>query len=229
MKATILTVLLAGSTVAGHTCMAQIQSVIRPVSNTTATIKTSEVLAMPARTTAHSAALPAPSGTFGKGTTIINLGLGLGFGYGYPFSSLKSTPAVSLSLDRGVVEGVGPGVIGIGGLLGYKGYHYAYPGTSYKASWNNLIVLVRGTYHYDLLHEPRLDTYAGVSLGARFEQYKDTYYDNVAGSSTNSYGGTHLEAGIFIGGRYFLTDHLGAFAELGYDMSYLKLGLSGRF
>ena len=38
-----------------------------------------------------------------------------------------------------------------------------------------------------------------------------------------------IEGGIFLGGRYLFTDKIGAFAELGYDMSYLKLGLTGKF
>ncbi|RSK37171.1 hypothetical protein [Hymenobacter metallilatus] len=175
---------------------------------------------------------PAASGAlFQKGTTMVNLGVGLGLGYGYGFGSgLKATPAVSLSLEKGIIEGIGPGVIGIGGLIGYKGYHYDYPGTDYKARWNNIIVLVRGTYHYDLLQNSKLDTYAGVSLGARIESYKDTYYSEyLGGRYDNSYGGARVEGGIFIGGRYFLTDNIGAFAEAGYDMSYLKLGVTARF
>ncbi|AHJ99318.1 hypothetical protein Hsw_3723 [Hymenobacter swuensis DY53] len=170
-------------------------------------------------------------GLFRKGTTMVNLGIGLGLGYGYGFGgSLKSTPAASLSLEKGILDGIGPGVIGIGGLIGYKGYHYDYPGTDYKAQWNNVIMLVRGTYHYDLLQNNKLDTYAGVSLGVRIERYKDTYYsDALGGRYDNSYGGANAEAGIFIGARYFLTDNIGGFAEAGYDMSYLKLGLTARF
>ncbi|RSK51067.1 hypothetical protein EI291_01765 [Hymenobacter rigui] len=180
---------------------------------------------------AKSASQATGNALFQKGTTMVNLGIGLGLGYGYGFGgSLKATPAVSLSLEKGILEGIGPGVIGIGGLIGYKGYHYDYPGTDYKARWNNVIVLVRGTYHYDLLQNNKLDTYAGVSVGTRIESYKDTYYSEyLGGRYDNSYGGARVEAGIFIGGRYFLTDNIGAFAEAGYDMSYLKLGLTARF
>lgn len=161
---------------------------------------------------------------------MVNAGIGLGVGYGYGFGgALKASPAVSLSLEKGIIEGVGPGVIGVGGLVGYKGYHYDYAGTDYKAKWNNIIVLVRGTYHYDLLQNNKLDTYAGVSLGVRVERYKNTYSDVLGGNYDSSYGGATAEGGIFLGARYFLTDNLGAFAEAGYDMSYLKLGLTARF
>ncbi|QDA60620.1 hypothetical protein [Hymenobacter jejuensis] len=166
---------------------------------------------------------------FRKGTTMVNLGVGLGLGYGYYGGSLKSTPAISVSAERGLLEGIGPGTIGVGGLIGYKGYHYDYPGTSYKATWSNIIVAARGTYHYNFTTNPKLDTYAGVTLGMRLEHYKDTYYNDVLNSRNNSYGGAYLTSGIFVGGRYFFTDNIGGFAELGYDMSYLKLGLTAKF
>ena len=128
------------------------------------------------------------------------------------------------------MEGIGPGVIGIGGLLGYKSYHYDYAGTSDKARWTSIIVLARGTYHYDLLEVSKLDTYAGVSLGFRIESFNNPQDDEALKQRYNeSYGGVRFERGIFLGARYFVTDGIGAFAEAGYDMTYLKLGLTASF
>ncbi|UOQ72629.1 hypothetical protein [Hymenobacter cellulosilyticus] len=112
---------------------------------------------------------PAPSATksadqtaagelFRKGTTMANLGVGLGLGYGY-YGTFKSSPALSLSVEHGVLDGIGPGTIGVGGLVGYKSYHYDYPSTNYKATWTNIIVAARGTYHYNIFQNPKLDTY----------------------------------------------------------------------
>ncbi|RAK68379.1 hypothetical protein DLM85_10180 [Hymenobacter edaphi] len=160
---------------------------------------------------------------FGVGSTAANLGVGFGLGYGYGlFSGVRATPALSVSVERGILDNVGPGVIGIGGLVGYKSYSWNSGG--YKASWKNFIVAARGTYHYNILENPKLDTYAGLSLGVRVESYS-TNYDIY----NNNYGGVALMSGVFLGGRYMLTDNLGAFGELGYDMSYLKLGLTARF
>ena len=33
---------------------------------------------------------------------------------------------------------------------------------------------------------------------------------------------------IFVGGRYYLLSNLGVFAELGYDQTYLKVGITGK-
>lgn len=162
----------------------------------------------------------------------MNLGLGLGIGYGYGYSGLggntHSSPAISLSVEKGVLEGIGPGVISVGGLIGYKSYSYKWDilGDDYKSTWNNMYIAARGAYHYNFTDNPKVDTYAGVSLAARIMRYSTNYSDNSFGNYANS---TSLEGGIFLGGRYLLTDKLGAFAELGYDMSYLKLGLTSKF
>jgi hypothetical protein len=128
-----------------------------------------------------------------------------------------------------MVEGLGPGVIGVGGMIGYKGYSYQYPNTDRKSRWNTLMVLARGTYHYDLFHHPAIDTYLGVSVGMRIEMHNEKYDGAQLHDPDNPYGGVHLETGVFAGARYFLTKNIGAFGELGYDMTYLKLGLTGRF
>lgn len=176
------------------------------------------------------AAQQAPS--FSKGTIGVNLGLGLGNGYGYGYAlggSTQSSPAISLSVEKGLVEGIGPGVISVGGLIGYKSESYKWDdrlGKDYKATWSNIYIAARGAYHYNFTDSPKVDTYAGVSLAARIMKYSDNYIDTSIGNYNNT---TSLDVGVFLGGRYLLTDKLGAFAELGYDMSYLKLGLTTKF
>lgn len=177
--------------------------------------------AKPSKSTTTSSA----NETFGKGSTAANLGIGFGLGYSYGFfTTTHSIPALSLSVERGVTDQVGPGVIGVGGLVGFRSY--SWKSGSYKGSWNNYLVAVRGTYHYNLFEVPKLDTYAGLSVGVRVESYSDNWSDNYYSSS---YGGTYLTSGIFLGARYMFTDKLGAFGELGYDMSLLKVGVTAKF
>ncbi|RYU78845.1 hypothetical protein [Hymenobacter persicinus] len=182
--------------------------------------------------TASPSPTPAEGGElFRQGTLMANLGLGLGTGLGYGsfYGTLSSGPALSLSVERGVAEGIGPGTIGIGGLVGYKSYYYKYPGTSYKSTWRNALVAVRGTYHYNILAQPNLDTYAGASLGVRLQRHQDTYFDSAPELKDYPAGSARFTTGVFVGARYFLTDKLGAFTEIGFDMNYLKLGLTARF
>ncbi|MDO7877770.1 hypothetical protein Q5H93_23745 [Hymenobacter sp. ASUV-10] len=159
-------------------------------------------------------------GPFGEGTNVLNLGIGFGAVYSYA-GTVDASPAFSASFEHGFKQ-VGPGVIGIGGLVGYQstssdlGY-----GTKFKSS--DLAIAVRGAYHYPVTDA--FDAYAGLGLGFRSISYE------VEGSSSliavADYKGFY--SGYFIGGRYFFTDKIGAFGELGYDQALLKVGLSVKF
>ena len=81
---------------------------------------------------------------FKKGTTAVNAGIGLGTALG---GLGKARPAVSASVDRGMWDVGGPGVVSVGGYLGNTGYKYSDGG--YDAKWNYFIVGARGAYHYN--------------------------------------------------------------------------------
>lgn len=243
----------ASSTAARTTTAKPASTAAKPASSATSktatTAKPASSATKPAATTAKPAAKPAavveeeaspakPSTTksaaqsqasggneFGVGSMAANLGVGLGIGYGYGvLGGVSSTPALNLSVERGIIDNVGPGVISVGGLVGFKRTSWNYSG--YRSSWNNFFVAARGAYHYNFLENPKVDTYAGLSVGVRVESFT-TNYDLLR--DNYNYGRVAITSGIFVGGRYMFTDNLGAFGELGYDMSYLKLGLTARF
>jgi hypothetical protein len=164
--------------------------------------------------------------SFGKGSNALNLGIGFGLGYNYGYGSRNTTqtPAMSLSYMHGVAT-AGPGTISVGGVLGYKSI--TWKDGDDKATWRNIYVGARGAFHYGF-HNPKLDTYAGLGLGVRVVSYTDNI-DYVGINTRNTASESQAELSSFIGARYFFTDKIGAFTEMGYDMSYLKLGLSARF
>jgi hypothetical protein len=155
---------------------------------------------------------------FKTGTTAINVGAALGwYGYGYSATSL---PAFSLSLEKGFkdIENVGP--LSLGGIVGFK--HASYKGVyAYDWTWNDIIVAARGAIHYDLFKEPKVDTYGGVALGVRIQSEHYTILDEKAHSN-------HVSPllALYVGGRYYFTDNIAAFGELGYGLGYLTLGLT---
>jgi hypothetical protein len=149
----------------------------------------------------------------------VNLGIGFGLSDGLIGTNASSLPALSVSYTRGVAQ-VGPGTISVGGLVGYKSYTWSYGGD--KAVWRHVFVGARGAYHYNF-NNPKLDTYAGVGLGVRRTSY------SASQSSGSLADGSQVELNGFVGARYFFTNTLGAFSELGYDMSLLKVGVSARF
>ena len=180
-----------------------------------------------APTAAAAPAAGSAAGAFAVGDNALNLGIGLGnrYGYGTGFfgGSSSVSPALSVSYERGIMP-LGPGVLGLGGFVGYQGASYDFGGGD-KMKFTDLIVTLRGTFHYPVA--PAFDAYGGVGLGLRHAGVSfegNSFYGALAGASANEFA-----AGLFVGGRYFFTPAIGAFAELGYDQTYLKLGLAAKF
>jgi hypothetical protein len=172
---------------------------------------------------------------FEKGTNVISAGVGLGGHFG-SFSYGSQTPGFSLQYERGVWDIGGPGVISLGGYVGTKGYKYSgdYGGYHFSQKWNYTIIGLRSAYHYNGINNGKFDVYGGLMLSYNILSYK--YSDNFTNNgnyygvngSTGSYGST-VGLTAYVGGRYLFTDHIGAFAELGYGVSILNLGLAVKF
>lgn len=157
---------------------------------------------------------------FQEGTTMGNLGIGLGTGLG---GLGKARPAISLSVDHGAWAIGGPGVISIGGYIGNTGYKYTSGG--YTAKWNYFIIGARGAYHYNGFEVPELDVYGGVMLGYNIASYSSSG----SGADYSGNYGSGLGFSGFVGGRWLFAEKLGAFAELGFGVSNLTLGLTYKF
>lgn len=158
---------------------------------------------------------------FKKGTTAVNAGIGLGTALG---GLGKARPAVSASVDRGMWDVGGPGVVSVGGYLGNTGYKYSDGG--YDAKWNYFIVGARGAYHYNGFSSlSKLDVYGGVMLGYNIVSYTA---DGDEISTGNSYGSGVGFSG-FVGGRWLFSENVGAYAELGYGVSVLNVGVTFLF
>ena len=166
---------------------------------------------------------------FDKGSTTLGLCVGVGIDYDY-YGTAVQLPAFGLVYDQGIIANVGPGTIGVGGLLAFKTAHYNYSYGGYKATWSNYIVGVRGTYHLTLLKDKnnKFDPYAGVLLGVRIFRYNDTYYNTWTYNPYN-YGGAYFTKGVFVGAKYNFSKNFGAFAEVGYDISNARIGLNLNF
>ncbi|SFS89552.1 hypothetical protein [Sphingobacterium wenxiniae] len=166
-------------------------------------------------------AVAAHAQPFQKGTTTANVGIGLGTALG---GLGKARPAISASLDHGLWEVGGPGVISMGGYIGNTGYKYTDAG--YTAKWNYIIAGVRGAYHYNgFTSVPNLDVYGGAMLGYNIVKYSS---DGSDVNMSNTYGSGVGFSG-FLGGRWFFSQNIGGYAELGYGVSVLNVGITFKF
>lgn len=182
---------------------------------------------MPAPAPAASASAAPATGAFGVGTNALNIGIGLGshYGYGTGFfgGSSSVSPALSVSYERGILP-LGPGVLGVGAFVGYQGASYDLGGGD-KWKYTDVIVTLRGTFHYPV--SEKLDAYGGLGLGLRHAGA--SFEGNSLYGTLGKVSANEPAPGLFVGGRYFFTPGLGAFAELGYDQTYLKVGLAAKF
>ncbi len=167
---------------------------------------------------------------FDKGSNTIGISIGLGRPYDYDFLA----PAFAVSFDHGFFGHVGPGTIGIGGIVGLK-MSYDRLG-EFDRSLTSIIICARGAYHLTILKDKnnKFDPYAGICLGLRINHYSDPYYDNYYGAHhsypySNSHHGADPIIGPFVGAKYNFTPYFGAFVEVAYDFSNLRGGLNFNF
>jgi hypothetical protein len=143
---------------------------------------------------------------FGKGDGLLNVGIGL--------SGYTSRMPIGASYEWGFADDISAGI-----QIDHIGRaNYAYSVTYFGA---------RGSYHFNRilsLNEEKLDLYAGVGLGYRSLGWGDGY--NRYNYNYNS----GLFFNYFIGGKYYFTEKIGAFVELGYTgISSSRIGLSVKF
>ncbi len=173
-------------------------------------------------------ALAVNAQTVKEGDILLNAGLGLGT---YDTDNL-SFPALAVSADYMLKDNLfdNKSSLSVGAYTGFYRQSWDYTSTisvgtppvpqvvtsSYSA--NSFIIGARSSVHYRFVD--KLDTYAGLMLA----------YRNTSVSANGSSASTgKMRLGIHIGARYFFTDKIGAFAELGYGISPLELGVSFKF
>ena len=148
---------------------------------------------------------------FKKGDKVLALGVAPVSGLGVP---------VNLSFELGVKDKLGPGNLGIGGLVGVASRNYK-GGINYSVL--SIVVAVRGMYHYQFVD--KLDTYGGVVAGwnAASANYPSTWI----GAKT-TYGGP--VAGGFVGARYYFAPKFAGMLEVGAGgLGYVNAGLAVKF
>jgi hypothetical protein len=139
------------------------------------------------------------------GQNFLNLGIGIGTYFnGTPFGA---------SFEHGFTDAISAGV-----FADYSTYN---DGFGFKT--NIFYGGLRGSYHFAKLlnvGNPKFDPYAGLSIG-----YANVSYNGDIDAAYSS----GLLVGVHAGARYFFTPNIGAFAEVGYGVAALNLGVSFKF
>lgn len=146
---------------------------------------------------------------FVKGTNVVDAGIGFS-SYGIPIHG---------SFEHFVTD-----EISAGAALNYASYSESYGST--KGTWTFLYGGVKGNYHFQKLFkikEDNIDLYAGATLG----YWHGTY--SVQNVSVSGLGNTTYLL-FQVGGRYFFSERIGAFCEIGGgNLSGMTAGVSFKF
>ncbi len=167
--------------------------------------------------------------SYGVGANVLNLGIGFGNTITYGVG-VSSSPVISGSFEHGVSK-LGPGTLGIGGIISYQATSYNISDVvgTWKEKWTTTYIALRGTWHPDILVADKYDVYGALDLGYTNYGYSVSgtggYYERGGSSGLNN----GLGFGLVVGGRYYLSKHIALFGELGYDICALKIGASVKF
>jgi hypothetical protein len=157
------------------------------------------------------------SSAFQKGDMAVQAGIGL-----ISFGMYGDTvvPPISASFDWAMPIKDLP--FSFGAFLGYASSEYKF---YYTWTYSYLMLGARAAYHVDF-GVKNLDTYAGVLLG-----YNIVSFDSDVPSGYNYYteGASYFLYGGFVGGRYFFTKNFAAFAEFGYGIALINVGVTFKF
>lgn len=164
-----------------------------------------------------------PSGAvYQVGQNIIHAGIGIGSPYAVAAATgadVSSIPPIHVSFEHGLKD-----KIGIGGLVGYTAstqtFNVPFFG-EYKFKYSYIIVGARGTYHF--INDEKMDIYAGAMLGYNIASASYDGPTNAFTPKPVAAGGVAF--GAFGGIRYKFNDKLMAFGELGYNISWISVGL----
>lgn len=176
-----------------------------------------------------------------EGGSQVNLGVGfitnfvtIPSGTGY---TTHSIPPISASYEYGITD-----KISVGGYLGYTstGWDYTYTtndltkagfpkvDATSTTTYSYTIFGVRGSYHFAT--SDKLDPYAGAMLGYNVASVSWTTNDpNTGGINIAPVAASAVAFSAHLGARYFFTDNIGAFAEIGYGVAIANLGLTLKF
>ncbi|MEO6135419.1 MAG: hypothetical protein ABIP35_09715 [Ginsengibacter sp.] len=140
----------------------------------------------------------AQNGAFKNGDKLLNVGIGVNSYYsgGIP---------VGASFEVGVTDD-----ISVGGNIDFLSSNY---GAGAGAKFTAIYFGARANYHFNEIlniNNDQVDVYGGLTLGYRSFSWKD----NFGGYLGNAYK-SGLYLGALVGGKYYFTDNIGAFLELG--------------
>lgn len=135
-----------------------------------------------------------------------------------------SMPLISIAGDYALIDTWGPGVFGVGALVGVSSHKWesTWVGGSYGYRYTDFFIVPRATYHYSFVD--KLDTYGGVAAGIDITIGKE--FGDYVGVYTSDEGVSPVIS-VFAGAKYYFTDNFAVMSEIYvYDLALFNIGVS---
>ena len=157
---------------------------------------------------------------FSKGSADLNLQIGFGTTYYLNSTYSAGLPLLSAAVDYGLRDDWGPGVFGIGGIIGVHTLKHEPVDPDFGYKYTRVVLAPRATYHYQLLD--KFDTYGGALLG--LDIVSDNKYGDWTGEDAKSKAGVGAVFSIYIGAKMYVTDKFSIMTEFyAFDMAFFNL------
>ncbi|TYP96628.1 hypothetical protein BC792_105119 [Sphingobacterium allocomposti] len=144
--------------------------------------------------------------SFQKGDRTLQVGVGIGGGFGIP---------VGLGYEHAVSDR-----IGIGAYAAFSTERESFGGYG-NWRYTHILAAARGAYHIPV-KSTKFDPYAGILLGYNIATVK---WDGADEAPISASAGGFLW-GAYVGSKYWFSDKIGAFAEVGYGLGVLNAGIT---
>jgi opacity protein-like surface antigen len=146
-------------------------------------------------------------------------------------SNTTHFPSPNAIVERSILPLEKVGFLSIGAQFGFHHGKHNNKTFNYEQSWTSIYFVPRVVwYFHDWFIEEaddfpsNIDLYAGIGIGFNFISHKRP--ENI---DLEDNGGFNFGYHVFAGARYYFKPYASVFAELGYGLSFLNVGLTIRY
>ena len=176
---------------------------------------------------------------FKIGENRASFGVGLGWTHSVRnYSGTFNFPAASALVERSILPFRDFGFLSVGAQFGFHHGHRNHDATvalpSFRESWTTFYFVPRlALYFHEVFHPDdfpeNIDLFVGVGLGFRHLSQRFTNDITPEGAARDMNTGFLFGYHLFIGGRYYFRENMAVFAEIGYGLSFLNVGITVRY
>jgi len=170
-----------------------------------------------------------------------------GAGLGWREGADRGFPAVNALVERSILPFRDFGFLSVGAQFGF---HYGFANnhsTPYtvppdspvfsrdlRNSWSSFYFVPRlALYFHEVFHPDdfpeNIDLFVGVGVGFNHVSHRISEDGLPPGAVTTTDTGFRFAYHFFVGARYYFRENMAVFAEIGYGLSFLNVGITIRY